>query len=122
MVSPFFASLIFKVFLRVYNISNPQVAGTSLKDFLFALLRDTDNSDVIVNFANALNKNYNFTTFNLTSMILILIFIIGFLIVKKICKDDETVLINKYIFVAISLSFILYSASLLYAYCFLFSR
>ncbi len=122
MVSPFFASLIFKVFLRVYNISNPQVAGTSLKNFLFALLRDTDNSDVIVNFANALNKNYNFTTFNLTSMILILIFIIGFLIVEKICKDDETVLINKYIFVAISLSFILYSASLLYAYCFLFSR
>lgn len=122
MISPFFASFIFKVFLRVYNITNPQVAGTSLKNFLFALLRDTDNSDVIVNFANALNRNYNFSTFNLTSIILVLLFIIGFLIVGKICKDDESVVINKFISVAIFFGFVLYSASLLYAYCFLFSR
>lgn len=121
-IAPFIASFIFKVFLQIFNISNPQVAGTSIKSFLYILLRDTDSSNLVVDFANSLNKNYNYSTFNLTSIALVALIILGFWVIEKINKNNECVNNNKYITIAIFLSFALYCASLLYAYCFLFSE
>lgn len=121
-ISPFLASFIFKIFLKVFHISNPQVASASLKSFIYTLLRDSENSNIVINFANALNKNYNFSTFNLTSILLVSLAVIGFLFINRIMEKKDIIKNNKGIFIAIVLSFIMYAASLLYAYCFLFSR
>lgn len=121
-ISPFIATIIFKIFLIVFNIFNPQVANSGIKSFLIALLRDTDNSELIYNFANALSKNYNFTTFNLSTILLVVLIIIGFWFIEKNIINKDIIKNNKYICIAIFISFLMYAGSLLYAYCFLFSR
>ena len=122
-LAPLLAYFCFNLFLTFHNISNPQSLNGGLIAFIKALLLDNQMTELTLNYITALGKNYNYSYFNMSSIFLLVLFIIGFIVLDNIYKNkEEKIRKNKHIGIIYFISYIVYVAALLYSYYFLFSR
>lgn len=123
LLSPLLAQFAFNVYLKINNIFNPQAIPSSLLHKMIDFIKIIMSKNVIVtNYFNALSNNYNYSTYNMCTMLLFTIFILFLLIFKNKEREDIVIKNNKGIIFAYSLSFIIYVFALLYSYCFMFSE
>ncbi len=122
-LSPLISQICFNMFLNIHGISNPQSLNGGLTSFIKTLLFDNEMNSVTWSYFDALGKNFNYSYFNMSSISLLSLFIIGFLFLRNIYKNrEEKINENKYIGVVYFISYIIYVTALLYSYYFLFSR
>lgn len=122
-LAPLLAQFCFNIYLKINNISNPQAIPNALLIQLINFIKLIIKKDAVVNnYFNALSNNYNYSTFNMSTIVIFAFFIFVLIYFKNKQSDDEVIKSNKYIIWGYILSFVIYVFALLYSYCFMFSK
>jgi len=123
MLIPFIAQFCFNMYLKINNVNNIHSVNIGLAEIINDVFNNPETAPIVTNYLGALSSNYTFSKFNLPAMLLISLFIIGFMVLLKIYnKTSKRLEENKFIGIAYFGIFFVYAASLLYSYLFLFSR
>ena len=117
MFIPVIAYKVFSTFLKLHHIVNRQGISLEFNSF-FKNVFEKEN-EIADNYFRALGYNYNYSVFNISSILLIAFIILGFMLLKKL--HDKELEKNKYVELAIFFGFILYAGALLYSYLNMFS-
>lgn len=120
---PFISQLCFNKYLQFHNVSNTHSINIGISQILQEIFNNSEIQPIITNYFEALSSNYTFSKFNLSAVLLISLFIIGYMILLKIYnKTSKKLEDNKFIGIAYFIIFFVYATILLYSYIFLFSR
>lgn len=120
--SSILAYLCFSIYLSLNNIVNPQSLPTSTLDSLISFAKSfIYRQDVVSSYFVALSSNYSYSNLNVSAIALVVMFVFGYIILKKINLQEKEIERNKYIEIVYIISFAVYALALLYSYCCMFS-